>query len=296
MPVTLEAIAAKVSAGERLTESDALDLASTADIIGLGMLADEARRRRHGDRVTFLRVSHVTWADAASALPFPDATGEVRLEGTPPSMDEATGALRSVAERAGSIPVAAFSVAELQGLAQRAGLSLDLCLARLKDVGLERVSEASLDDPGFEPAFETVARAGIEISRVGFEHAGDDWLHQIQRLVPIQEASRSVRVLSPLPRRPNSTAPTTGYEDLKRVAMARLIAVNVETIQVDWSVYGPKLAQVALTFGADDLDDVPASDDLSLGARRAPLEEVRRNIQAAALVPVERNGRWELIG
>jgi hypothetical protein len=40
------------------------------------------------------------------------------------------------------------------------------------------------------------------------------------------------------------------------------------------------------------LDEVPAADDVSLGPRRTPVEEVRRNIQAAALVPVERNGLW----
>jgi 2-iminoacetate synthase ThiH len=50
---------------------------------------------------------------------------------------------------------------------------------------------------------------------------------------------------------------------------------------------------VALTFGADDLDDVPAVDDLSLGPRRATIEEVRRNIQAAGLLPVERNALWQ---
>ncbi len=80
---------------------------------------------------------------------------------------------------------------------------------------------------------------------------------------------------------------------MKRVALARVIADNIQTIQVDWSLYGPKLAQVALTFGADDLDDVPAVDDLSLGPRRATIEEVRRNIQAAGLVPVERNALWQ---
>jgi aminodeoxyfutalosine synthase len=64
---------------------------------------------------------------------------------------------------------------------------------------------------------------------------------------------------------------------------------------VDWSLYGPKLAQVALTFGADDLDAVSASDDESRGHRRSPLEEILRSIQAAWLTPVERNARFELV-
>ena len=81
---------------------------------------------------------------------------------------------------------------------------------------------------------------------------------------------------------------------MKRVALARL-SVDVSSIQVDWALYGPKLAQVALTVGADDLDAVSAIDDLSEGRRRAPLEDVLRNIRAAGFEPLERNGRFERI-
>jgi len=60
-------------------------------------------------------------------------------------------------------------------------------------------------------------------------------------------------------------------------------------------LYGPKLAQVALTVGADDVDAVSPIDDLSQGPRRTALEEIRRNILAADLEPVERNGRFERV-
>ena len=89
--------------------------------------------------------------------------------------------------------------------------------------------------------------------------------------------------------------PTTGYDDVKSVAIARLAAPNIQDVQVDWLRYGPKLAQVALTFGADDIDNVTASDEAPDGRRRAPLEDVRRNIQAAGLEPVERDGRFQVI-
>jgi aminodeoxyfutalosine synthase len=74
------------------------------------------------------------------------------------------------------------------------------------------------------------------------------------------------------------------------VALARLLVDNIASIQVDWSRYGPKLAQVALTVGADDLDGVSPIDEMAEGRRRSPLELVRRNIAAAGLVPVERDG------
>lgn len=295
MSRTLEAIAAKVNTGERLTDADVENLVSTSDIVSLGMLAEEARWRRHGDRVTFVRVARVMVADASGANPLVTSAGEIRLEGMPESIAAAAGAVRAVVGRAGTIPVSAFSLAQLHHLSRAAGVSLDVCLGRLRDAGLERIANVSFDGAfDLENAVDRAARAGIGTPRVTFEHAGDDWLERLHRIIRLQDASRSIRVLSPLPSRLNPSAPTTGYEDLKRVSLARLLACNIEMIQVDWSLYGPKLAQVALTFGADDLDNVPAAEDLTLGPRRTSLEEVRRNITAASLVPVERNGRWEL--
>ncbi len=70
---------------------------------------------------------------------------------------------------------------------------------------------------------------------------------------------------------------------------------NVPAIGRAGSVHGPKLAPVALLFGASDLDRVSPSDDSPLGHRRAPLEEVQRNISAAFLNPIERDGRFEKV-
>jgi aminodeoxyfutalosine synthase len=117
----------------------------------------------------------------------------------------------------------------------------------------------------------------------------------MKSVADLQRRVAVVRAFAPLPRRVNPAVPTTGYDDIRRVALARVIVDNVPSIQVDWTLYGPKLAQVALTVGADDVDAVSAEDDLSEGRRRAPLEEIRRNIRAAGLEPVERNGRFDAI-
>src|SRR5207244_7496483 len=117
----------------------------------------------------------------------------------------------------------------------------------------------------------------------------------LKRVADLQREVAVIRAFAPLPRQLNPAVPTTGYDDVKRVALARLIVDNIPSIQVDWSLYGPKLAQVALTVGADDVDAVSAEDDMSEGRRRAPLEEIRRNIRAASQEPVERNGRFEIV-
>jgi aminodeoxyfutalosine synthase len=77
------------------------------------------------------------------------------------------------------------------------------------------------------------------------------------------------------------------------VTIARLLCDEIPAVQVDWSLHGPKLAQVAILYGANDLDGVSAADDLTFGPRRAPREEIRRQIRSAGAVPAERNGRYE---
>jgi aminodeoxyfutalosine synthase len=115
----------------------------------------------------------------------------------------------------------------------------------------------------------------------------------LKSVADLQRGVAVIRTFAPLPRRINPAVPTTGYDDVKRVALARVIVDNIASIQVDWSLYGPKLAQVALTVGADDVDAVSAEDDLTEGRRRAPLEDIRRNIRAASQEPVERTGRFD---
>ena len=71
---------------------------------------------------------------------------------------------------------------------------------------------------------------------------------------------------------------------------------DIDSIQVDWALYGPKLAQVALAMGADDVDRVAAFEVENLGHRRSALEEIQRNIRAASLEPVERDGLFRTAG
>jgi aminodeoxyfutalosine synthase len=112
------------------------------------------------------------------------------------------------------------------------------------------------------------------------------------RAADLQDRIGGIQAISPLPMMLSTFRPTTGYDDVKMVAIARLAAPNIPTVQVDWRRYGPKLAQVALTFGADDIDGVSALDEAPEGRRRAPLEEINRNIEAAGFAPVERTGRF----
>jgi 2-iminoacetate synthase ThiH len=171
-------------------------------------------------------------------------------------------------------------------------------LERLRAAGLDAIAEVPLDrvaDPA--AALDALVAADYTQIRLTIEAAAADTrLSLFATAAALQEEFPAIRSINPLPTVLHALRPTTGYDDAKSMAMARLAAPNIPTVQVDWLRYGPKLAQVALTFGADDIDNVSASDEAPDGRRRAPLEEVRRNIEAAGLDPAERDGRFALIG
>jgi aminodeoxyfutalosine synthase len=80
---------------------------------------------------------------------------------------------------------------------------------------------------------------------------------------------------------------------VRAIATARLLCRNIPSIQVDWPLYGPKLAQVSLAYGADDIDGIAPTDAAAPGPRRTAREEVLRHVRAAFGEPVERDGRFE---
>lgn len=278
------------------SEQDLQALASSHDIISIGMAADDVRRARHGARTTFVRVADVVF-DASSEAEWPAAAGEVRIIGVPASRAAAVARVAQVASRARGTPLSAYSLADLEQLSAREGVTLRALLEELHACGLELVAEAPFDRlQNARRSIEEVNISGLALGRLTVHQSpAADPLPLLKAVADLQRDVAVIRAFAPLPRQLNPGVPTTGYDDVKRVALARIVCENIPSIQVDWSRYGPKLAQVALTVGADDVDAVSALEETTEGRRRAPLEEIRRNIRAAGLEPAERNGRFDLM-
>ncbi len=290
--------AAKLASGGRLADADIDRLAASHDILAVGMLADDVRQARHGRRATFVRVAtfdvNQPVPDPASIAP---AAGEWRILGTPTDLDGAIRITRQLAELPARRPLSGLSLADVERVAVVAGRTLNEALLALHEAGLEAIAYLPADrvaDLG--GALDAVQKAGMRVGRISFDGSGTAERVALLRRVAATAGAGAVRAIAPLPMTVKALGPTTGYDDVKIVALARLIVDNVPSVQVDWAVYGPKLAQVALTFGADDLDAVSPLDEVPEGRRRAPLEEVRRNIVAAGLEPVERDGRYAARG
>jgi hypothetical protein len=291
---TFEALTGRVANGEPISAADAQILLDTPDLIAVGSLGDDVRRRLHGTRTTFVRVFEIHVEAPPSTLPANLEAGEFRIIGRPASLAAGLAAVRSGFELSAGKPLSGFSLSDLQALASRERRPLDEIIVGLRDAGLEAIAEVPLDRAdGAEAAIETARGAGLRVQRLTVDTlAGGTRLAIIERARDLQGLVGGFVLFAPLPRVISPAAPTTGYEDVKQIAIARLLVTNIPHVQVDWPLYGPKLAQVALTVGADDVDGVAAHDPGMLGTRRSAIEEIRGNIRAAGLEPVERDGRF----
>ena len=257
----------RAKAGEALTAAE-LDELATADVLSLGMLADEVRRARVGDTVTYA-------LDAES-----------RLTTLPETLADAVARVREA--KASQSPVVGYSLAEV--IDRNWGPLADV-LRQLKSVGLDAIAEAPVDRIADVAAALAAAQdAGVPVRCLSLQRpVTGERTDFLLKLRAIANQFPAIQTVAPLPREQSIAVPTTGYDDVRTVALVRLALPSVKNIQVDWAQYGPKLAQVALTFGANDLDRVSTVDDPALGKRRTSVADVRRNIAAAGFTAIERS-------
>ena len=280
-----------------MNRAEAEALLADPDLIAVGMKGEEARKAQTGDRVTYGRVLVV---DGPLGTSNTSETGEIRLAGRPASFDDAIARVREARALAGDLPLTGFSLADLLTLAGNDHLALAEASRALADAGLESVAEAPLDGIGdTENAIEViraVRHGGLHVWRATIDRATvTGRLDLIERAAAIQAETSAFRAFAPLPRLDPADTPATGYDDVRTVAAARLMCNSIPAIQVDWPLYGPKLAQVAIAYGANDVDGIAATTDPAAGLRRSPKEEIERQIRAAGATPAARNGRYEIL-
>jgi aminodeoxyfutalosine synthase len=119
------------------------------------------------------------------------------------------------------------------------------------------------------------------------------------KLRELQDQTHGFVTFIPLAFHPENTALShipkpTGYADLRNIAVARLLLDNFDHIKAYWIMLSPSIAQIALRFGANDLDGTVVEEKIyhDAGAKTAeftPRAELERLIRAAGRVPVERD-------
>jgi aminodeoxyfutalosine synthase len=288
---TLQMLADRVAQGDLLNEPDIPLLLESRDLIAIGMMADDVRRQQHGVETTFVRVLEIHVDAVPSSLPQGVSAGEFRLVGAPSSLDAACAAVAQAKRLAGGTPVTGFSLSDLAALESSGGY----VFGRLRDAGLDAVADTPVDRTPVTTV-QAARTAGLSLHRLTVHAPPQSALDLIHAARMLQASAGGFRAFAPLPRTMSVTTPTTGYDDVKLVALARLLIREIPSIQVDWPLYGPKLAQVVLTVGADDVDGIAAVETGTLGTRRSAIAEIEGNIRAAGLQPIERDGRFAIRG
>jgi aminodeoxyfutalosine synthase len=222
------------------------------------------------------------------------------------------------------IHLKAFTAVEIDYLAKLSGLSVTDTLKQLRDSGL-----GSLPGGGAE-IFNATVRNTLCAEKI----TGDRWLevikaaheiglksnatmlyghietseHRIDHLIrlrDLQDRTGGFQAFIPLSFHSQNTeikksAYTTGFDDLKTLAISRLMLDNFDHIKAYWVMLGEKIAQVSLNFGVDDLDGTVVEERITKAAGGATDGSITRDeivhlIKQAGRTPVERDTIYNVV-
>jgi aminodeoxyfutalosine synthase len=133
----------------------------------------------------------------------------------------------------------------------------------------------------------------------GHVETEEERVDHLIKLRELQDETHGFVTFIPLAFHPENTALShipkpTGYADLRNIAVARLLLDNFDHIKAYWIMLSPSMAQIALRFGANDLDGTVVEEKIyhDAGAKTSeftPRAELERLIRAAGRIPVERD-------
>lgn len=234
------------------------------------------------------------------------------------SLDWFCQMLRGLKDRFPQVHLKAFTMVEVAYFAQRSKISTREVLQKLKDAGTD-----SLPGGGAEIFSDRVRRIicdhkidgsqWIDVAReahnlglksnctmlYGHIETEEDRVDHLIRLRELQDETRGFQTFIPLAFHPDNTAlkhihPTTGFDDIRNIAVARLLLDNIEHIKAYWVMMTPRIAQIALRFGADDLDGTVVEEKIYHDAGATTSQSLRRGellrlIREAGRTPLERD-------
>ena len=353
-----EEIAARVSAGERLTAEDALILWQDAPLWRLGELAVAKKREVSGDKVFYNRNFHLeptnvclfnckfcsfrrprgsegawewTMDEMEEQVRRYEGTGvtEVHIVGgvhPDHNLDYYCELIRRVKTILPDVAVKAYTAIELSYMIRKAGLSTREGLQRVIDAGMdaipgggaeifdEEVRSKICPDKGSTAEWFDVHRTahqlGIKTNATmlyGHIEQIEHRIDHLMRLRELQDATGGITAFIPLKyRNLNNSMSEIGEvpitDDLRTLAMSRLILDNVPHIKAYWVMYGKQTTEMALAFGADDVDGT-IDDSTKIysmaGAEdqrpKMSVEDMHRMVTRAGFRAVERDTHYNEI-
>jgi aminodeoxyfutalosine synthase len=217
-----------------------------------------------------------------------------------------------------------FTAIEILHLAWLARRTVPETLTALREAGLDALTGGGAEI--FQPEVRTAIARGkesaeeyLDVHRIWHRMGGrstctmlyghvetvEDRVDHLRRLRELQDETGGFTGFIPLPYQPEhnqipvSTAPT-GFDTLRTLAISRVYLDNIDHITAYWVGLGLKLAQVALSYGADDLHGTILEEHIfRMAGAQSPAQqsesEMIKAIREAGRVPVQRNTFYEPI-
>ncbi len=214
--------------------------------------------------------------------------------------------------------IKAFTCVEIDYLSRISGLGVDETIAQLKAAGLDmmpgggaeilntRIHDTlfpkKIDHTRWIEIVKAVHKAGITTNATmlyGHIETIEERVDHLITLREIQDETHGFSAFVPLAFHSKNTRlsdlpPTTAVDDLRSVAAARLMLDNFDHIKAYWVMIGEPLSQVALSFGADDLDGTIIEERIThtagaSSAKGLTREQMEAMIRKAGFTPVQRD-------
>ncbi|HWF45376.1 MAG TPA: aminofutalosine synthase MqnE [Bryobacteraceae bacterium] len=226
--------------------------------------------------------------------------------------------LRGLKLRYPEVHLKAFTMVEVAYLAKRAKLSIRQTLERLKDAGVDSmpgggaeifservrriICDHKIDGQEWLETARTAHQIGLKSNCTllyGHLETPEDLSDHLVKLRSVQDETHGFVTFIPLAFHPQNTAlshlpKTSGFDDLKQIAIARLMLDNIPHIKAYWIMMTPSVAQIAQRFGANDIDGTVVEEKIYHDAGATTAQHLRRQdllrlIREAGREPVERD-------
>jgi aminodeoxyfutalosine synthase len=225
---------------------------------------------------------------------------------------------RALKQRFPWIHLKALTMVELDFIAKASRITLEELVNRLREAGLDscpgggaeifaervrsEICDHKTDGARWLDIARAVHRAGIKSNCTmlyGHVETADERVDHLLALRELQDETDGFQCLIPLAFHPDNTAldhlpPTGGRLDLQTIAVSRLVLDNVPHLKAYWIMLGEKIAQIALHFGANDLDGTIFDERITRAAggtagTAMARQRLERLIAEAGRVPVLRD-------
>lgn len=218
----------------------------------------------------------------------------------------------------------AFTAVEIEFLAELTGMSVETILTRLKKVGLKMLpgGGAEIFDPAIRRRIcpdKADGERWLDIHRIahklgipsnctmlyGHIETPESKVDHLIKLRELQDETGGFQAFIPLSFHPENTfldhlSPPTGLDDIRHIAISRLLLDNIPHIKAYWPMLTLKVCQVALSFGADDIDGTVVEERIyhSAGAQtpqEITVSELEKSIREAGFEAVCRDSFYNQV-